>query len=270
MKHARVIVVLALVTLASGNAWGRPEFLTVFRQTYVIKSGTPLDQAKCVTCHVAAGPPERNSFGAALKHILDAAHTKTLTPEILHQLDAQDCDGDGWSSGAEIRAGTLPGDPTSFPAGTPGPVKSGVANHASAPPPMIPLHSFHPIIVHFPIALFLFGGFLEAWGMWKRRLALREAGFVCLSGASVTSFAAIATGLTAMYRNGFALRGMVLTHLVLALSASLGMALTALLGWSAVRAGRPRDSRVYWVVLFISLALVGLAGHWGGLLVYGA
>ena len=152
----------------------------------------------------------------------------------------------------------------------------GMSSHMSTPgtvtptnTSLIPLHSFHPQIVHFPIALFLFGGFLEGMGMLRRRAAWRDAGFLCMVGASVTSFAAIATGLTAMFRNEYALKGNVLIHLVLALSATTAMGITALLGHAAVKRGKERNGWLYWIVLLIALGLVGIAGHWGGILVYG-
>ena len=81
--------------------------------------------------------------------------------------------------------------------------------------------------------------------------------------------AAVATGLTALYRNEYALKGNVLIHLILALSAVTAMAVTALAGWSAVKNGKDRSGWLYWVALLISLLLVSIAGHWGGILVYG-
>jgi uncharacterized membrane protein len=152
----------------------------------------------------------------------------------------------------------------------------GMSGHMATPgtvtpsnPSLIPLHSFHPQIVHFPIALFLFGGFLEGMGLWRRRTGWREAGFLCLTGASVTSLAAIATGLTAMYRNEYALKGNVLIHLILALSATTAMAVTALVGRAAVKKEQERTGWLYWLALLIALLLVSITGHWGGILVYG-
>jgi len=265
-------VLVGICTLAGANAHARPEFWATFERTYAVKKGSALEQAKCITCHIPAGPPARNPYGKTVEEALHAAHSKEVTSTILRQIENKDSDGDGWTNGDEIAAGTLPGDPKSHPSGTPVKHPSSGATPGpatSGPAPLIPTHSFHPQIVHFPIALFLFGGFLEGWGLWKRRSNLREAGFLCMTGAGVTSLAAVATGLIAVYRLGFALKGTVLIHLVLALSATVGMAVTALAGRAAARAGKERSGRLYWLILLLSLALVGAAGHFGGMLVYG-
>ena len=234
-----------------------------------------MDQARCLTCHSAPGPPARNLYGKAVEAALDAAHSKSLTSSILRQVEVADSDKDGWKNGEEIAAGFLPGDPTSHP--TSHPTGQPSARQSGSPPvaapegksELIPTHSFHPLLVHFPIALFLFGVFLEGWGTWKRRPDLREAAFVCLTGASVISFAAVATGLIARYRLGLPFTGTVLIHVAMALSATLGMAGTALLGRSAAKAGRERTGWLYWVVLLLSALLVGSAAFFGGILVYG-
>ena len=263
--------ILLLVGVVYCPAKAKPDFYNVFRRTYSVKPGSPLDQARCLTCHTAPGPPIRNPFGKTVKAALDAAHSKSLTPSILRQLEGADADKDGWKNGEEIAAGFLPGDPHSHPTGQPSAKPSG--SPPASPPAnkseLIPTHSFHPLRVHFPIALFLFGVFLEGWGKWKRRAALREAGFVCLTGASVVSFAAVATGLIARYRLGLPFSGTVLIHVVLALSATFGMAATALLGRSAAKAGRERTGWLYWVVLLLSALLLGCAAFFGGILVYG-
>ena len=72
-----------------------------------------------------------------------------------------------------------------------------------------------------------------------------------------------------MFRNEYALKGNILIHLVLALSATTAMAVTALVGRAAAKGGKERNGWLYWLALLIALALVSITGHWGGILVYG-
>ncbi len=67
----------------------------------------------------------------------------------------------------------------------------------------------------------------------------------------MTSLAAVATGLVAVYRLGFALQGTVLIHLILALSATVSMAVTTLVGRTAARAGKERSGWLYWLTLLL-------------------
>ncbi len=66
------------------RALARPEYWNVSRQTYSVQNGAPLDAAKCTVCHMPSGPPARNSYGITIERGLQAAHTTTLTPAILH------------------------------------------------------------------------------------------------------------------------------------------------------------------------------------------
>ena len=284
MNRAHILLaIVVFLGTSQSSLEAKPKFWLAFQQTYTVKVGTPIDRAKCLTCHAAPGPPNLNPYGLTVRDALRAAKSEDVTPAILNSIESRDADGDRFTNGQEITAGTLPGDPKSHPDAPPpngthaaGTTMPGMSGHMATPgtvPPsnssLIPLHSFHPQIVHFPIALFLFGGFLEAVGLWKRRSGLREAAFLCMAGASITSFAAVATGLTAMFRNEYALKGNVLIHLILASSATVTMGITAMLGRKAAKKGKERSGWLYWAVLFAALALVSIAGHWGGILVYG-
>ena len=85
---------------------------------------------------------------------------KSFSAALWQELGSLDSDKDGASNQAEVQAGTLPGDPNSKPAAT-----AGATPPASPAPPekretefsraLHPVNAFHPIMVHFPIALFL-------------------------------------------------------------------------------------------------------------------
>jgi mono/diheme cytochrome c family protein len=97
------------------SAMAIPPFLKVFESTYNIKEGSNLHKASCGVCHTRA--PQLNPYGQDVKKQLQAAKAKVLTPEMLKKIEKLDSDKDGATNIAEIKADTLPGDPSSKPAG---------------------------------------------------------------------------------------------------------------------------------------------------------
>jgi len=256
---------LGILLAVVGSAHATPEIWEAYRTHYAIKPDSDAGKAMCSNCHTS--PPEHNAFGKRLKAAMQEKHSKTLTPEILASLEGDDSDGDGWTNGDEAKAGFNPGDPKSHASGTP-PKKdatTAAAPAASGDSVLFPKHSFHPVLVHFPIALFIFGAFLELWGFYKRDAALRGAGYWNLLFGSIATSVAIATGFIGALRQGFdlAVGGPVFLHLALAILASLLMLGTVL--W---RKGKALESTGYWALLVLAAIAVGVAGHFGGNLVY--
>ena len=58
-------------------------------------------------------------------------------------------------------------------------------------------HAQHPIIIHFPIALFIISVAFDFLAIWRRNPALAKAAYYNLIGAALIAPVAIATGLTA-------------------------------------------------------------------------
>jgi uncharacterized membrane protein len=127
-------------------------------------------------------------------------------------------------------------------------------------------HAQHPVIVHFPIALFIFSVVFDLLAIWKRNPALAKAAYYNLIGAALTAPIAIATGLTAWQwqLEGSKLKGNLLLHMIFALGAS-GM-IWILCGWRVSQRKLPeRMPGVFYIILaFATVALVALAGHLGG------
>jgi len=83
-------------------------------------------------------------------------------------------------------------------------------------------HAQHPVIIHFPIALFIISVAFDLFAIWRRNPAMAKAAYYNLVAAALTAPVAIASGLTAWQwqLEGAKLKGNLLLHLIFALSAS--------------------------------------------------
>jgi len=110
MSSRKLFVILlaaAFIIGSVGSAGAVSSYVNSFSSAY---PGSATAAFGCSICHVPAGPPNRNAYGAAYA---GAGHNfKTIEP--------QDSDGDGATNIAEINAGTNPGDSGSKPATTTG------------------------------------------------------------------------------------------------------------------------------------------------------
>lgn len=253
---SRICALLFLVSLGA-NAFSIPPFLKVFEKTY---AGMPGVENGCRNCHTR--PPVRNDFGKAVAAKLGP---QGVTEQILRGLENEDSDHDGWTNLDEIKAGTLPGDASSHPSGTPPskPVSAPVPSADKPTAPLIPEHTFHPVLVHFPIALFLFGVFAEVLGKVRKSDELGKVAGWNLAFGFLGALASILTGFIAAYRmgRGFPPTGDANTHMLFALGGTVLMAATL---WA-----RKRGGAAYWVLLALAAIVIGYAGHLGGQMVFG-
>lgn len=110
MRKTRTIVATVLATLLIASAtFATAAWLKLFTETYKPKAGTALAGAKCATCHIK-GTTKLNPYGMGLKG-------KKIEAASLKSVEGLDADKDGFTNIQEIKAGTLPGDPKSKPAG---------------------------------------------------------------------------------------------------------------------------------------------------------
>lgn len=278
----RIGVCLLVVCFTAGRSEAKPEFVDTFNKTYPIKSGGNIEQASCNLCH-QDNPPALNPYGKSVKSALQQAGTRLLNANVLHSLDDQDSDGDGFSNAEEIKDDTLPGDPKSHPAGKPtAPVQTGAnaggADSASteegAPSPwdvkaaMLEKNAQHPILIHFPIGLFIFSLFFDLLGKQKKTPGLMAAGYYNLAGAAATSILAVITGLIAwqwLY-SGAALKGNLLLHLVFGIvTCILLLLLFAVRKKQQQQVGDPVTSS-YLMLAFVTVVVIAITGHIGGIL----
>jgi uncharacterized membrane protein len=58
-------------------------------------------------------------------------------------------------------------------------------------------HAQHPVVIHFPIALFIISVALDVLAIWRTNPMMAKAAYYNLVAAALTAPVAIATGLTA-------------------------------------------------------------------------
>jgi uncharacterized membrane protein len=128
-------------------------------------------------------------------------------------------------------------------------------------------HAQHPVIIHFPIALFIISVAFDLLAIWKRNPAIAKAAYYNLVTAALTTPLAIASGLTAWQwqLEGARLKGNLLLHMTFALIAS---AMIWLLCGSRFRERKlpPQAPGAGYIALAIAtVLLIAVAGHLGGI-----
>jgi len=128
-------------------------------------------------------------------------------------------------------------------------------------------HAQHPVIIHFPIALFIASVVFELLAAWRKQPVFASVAYYNLVGAVLTLPIAIATGLGAWQwqLEGATIKGNLRLHLVFALtSASLIFLLWRMR--SHFRAKNIPPGIAYVVVTLFALMAITLTGHLGGIL----
>jgi uncharacterized membrane protein len=132
---------------------------------------------------------------------------------------------------------------------------------------LLAAHAQHPVIVHFPIALFIASVVFDILAIWRRQPGLAMVGYFNLLGAAITVPLAIATGLGAWQwqLEGATLKGNLRLHLICALTSA---ALIVGLCWrrSRLRAKGQSPRASYFLVVALGLMMIVLTGHLGGIL----
>ena len=277
LQRAFFCLLAALVLCSTGRrAIALPTFPAVVDSTYQpIAGGNIATKAtQCTLCHVAAGPPKLNPYGADVKVALDAHNAKMLTPAILHEIDSKDSDRDGWTNGQEFAADTLPGDAASKPKGMPPTVKPIAAAAADKPFSLIdslkaflfPKHAQHPAIVHFPIALYYVSLLFDLLAWRRQDRVLAAAAKFNLILAAISALFSVATGLLAWQfaYGGVALQGMILYHLVLGIVTTVGILSMC---WMRTRKSVGNNlvpGKFYLAFGLLLAVVVMITGHLGG------
>lgn len=109
-KYRTTIAILVTVLLISSAAMATAVWTKLFNDTYKPKPGSAIIKAKCQLCHTKG--VALNPYGTLLKG-------KPITAASLKAVEKMDADKDKFSNIQEIKAGTLPADAKSKPAGKP-------------------------------------------------------------------------------------------------------------------------------------------------------
>jgi uncharacterized membrane protein len=127
-------------------------------------------------------------------------------------------------------------------------------------------HAQHPVLVHFPIALFIASAVFEVLAIWRKQPVFAAVAYFNLLGAALSLPFTIATGLGAWrwQLEGAKLKGNLQLHLVCALTSA---ALIFVLWWkrSRLHARQKQPGAGYFVVLALGLVMITLTGHLGGI-----
>ena len=280
---------LLLIVLALGGggkvASAKPPFVQVITDAYHLKADGKILDAGCGACHDGA-PPKLNVYGVDVKAAMEATHSRTLTAAMLHSIDTKDSDGDGFDNGTELAADTQPGDPTSNPAGTPPPPKKAATattdtkatdSGSSEPNPfdlkglILPKHGQHPILVHFPVALFMISLLFDLLAFWRKDAGLASAGYLNLTIAAITAPLTVISGFIAWQfaYGGISaanFKGLLEQHLI------AGIVTTILIWvlWGIRFSKKGQSDRMvtvkYLALAILTAALLSYTGHVGGFL----
>jgi uncharacterized membrane protein len=128
-------------------------------------------------------------------------------------------------------------------------------------------HAQHPVIIHFPIALFIASVVFDVLAIWRKQPGLASVAYYNLVGAALTLPLAIATGLGAWrwQLEGATLKGNLRLHLICALTSA---ALIFVLCWMRLRLRAKGSSPrfAYFAIMSLALMAITLTGHLGGIL----
>ncbi len=130
---------------------------------------------------------------------------------------------------------------------------------------------FHPVSVHFPIALILTAAFIELLAWRTRKSFFRDSARLLVFLASLGTIFAVALGWAA---GAFAsypgeLESVLSIHRWLGTSTGVLIVFTSIFSELYHRKEQNKYQAIYRTALFISAILVMITGHLGGTLIYG-
>ena len=127
-------------------------------------------------------------------------------------------------------------------------------------------HAQHPVIIHFPIGLFIASVVFDLLAVWRKKPILAAVAYYNLLGAALTLPLAIATGLGAWQwqLEGATLKGNLRLHMICAVTSTL---LIFFLCWmrSRLRVKNISPGVSYVAVTLFALMAITLTGHLGGI-----
>jgi len=128
---------------------------------------------------------------------------------------------------------------------------------------------FHPLLVHFPIALVLAAAAAELVVIATARKAWRQVAVANICAAAAIGIVTAVTGWLFASSPSVDVTPSLEWHRWLGLAGAVGAIGAALLS-SRLHVSSRRSAFAYRVLLFVTALLVAITGHLGGTLVWGA
>jgi len=128
-------------------------------------------------------------------------------------------------------------------------------------------HAQHPVLVHFPIALFIASAVFEVLAIWRKQPGLAAVAYFNLFGAALSLPFTIATGLGAWrwQLEGATLKGNLRLHLAFAIATAT--IIFILFGTRfRLRKNGNSPSAAYFALMALGLMMITITGHLGGIL----
>jgi uncharacterized membrane protein/mono/diheme cytochrome c family protein len=257
-------------------------------------------EAKCTACHGSKLAKPKGRFGYVLDLARVAGNPEMVVPfrpaeselwELVKRGEMPPADAPAGALTAQqkevirewIAAGAPPAPSvppnvqplTPSPPASP-PLEVGDTGEVPAEPAAPPLGrhflqwigKFHLLVLHFPIALLVVAAVGEFWSVVRRSRVPDPAVRFCLLLGATSVVTTVALGwLHALGGNGAGMPRILTLHRWLGTTAGLWVIVTAVLSERDVRRGvRSQTTRV---LLFVAALLIGLTGHFGGILVHG-
>ena len=129
-------------------------------------------------------------------------------------------------------------------------------------------HAQHVVLIHFPIALFITGVAFDLLSRGHRASQLARAAYLNLSAAAVTVIPTVVTGLLAwqFVLEGQRIKGVLLLHLIAALSSALLVMASWWVHWQTRKAELVALPRYRIPIELLGVAIIALTAHLGGFL----
>ena len=143
----------------------------------------------------------------------------------------------------------------------------GAANLFNLRAALLAPHAQHPVIVHFPIALFVVSAIFEVLAVWRKQPALESVAYFNLLAAAIAIPFTVATGILAWQwqLEGAPLKGNLRIHFAFALTTA---AFVLMAFWWRRRLRRNGQSprAGYFGLMTVGLLMITITGHLGGIL----
>lgn len=136
---------------------------------------------------------------------------------------------------------------------------------------MFPTTHFHPLLVHFPIALLLVGFLAEVVALfYKKEICLTKFGFYLLIVGTLAAIVTWLSGILFTAEMEGAAGQLRDKHEFMALTTVILAAITSVLRFYLVRQKREKTGlkKLAFILYAITAACVGITGFFGGNLVY--